>query len=82
MKRNQRGDDRLYVGPANRGYAQLTALYKKKTDAKKETSICIDGIQGTVLSNDENVQIGKYVFTMKTFLNDCILLNLSFNIHV
>lgn len=61
MRRNQRGDDKLYIGPANRGYAQLTALYKKKNDAKKETAICIDGVQGTVLFSDENVQIGKYV---------------------
>lgn len=68
VKRNQRGDDRLYIGPANRGYAQLTALYKKKTDAKKETSISIDGVQGTVLLNDENVQIGEYVHCKQLLL--------------
>lgn len=64
VRRNQRGDDKLYVGPANQGYAQMTALYKKAIDAKTETPISIDGVQGTVLISDENVQIGKYVWNM------------------
>lgn len=65
MRRNQRGDDKLYLGPANRGYKQLTALYKKKNDAKKEIPIeNMDGIQGTVLINDDNIQIGKYVLQL------------------
>lgn len=59
MRRNQRGDDKLYVGPGNSGYAQMAGFYKKKIDAKKESSICIDGVQGAVLISDENVQIGK-----------------------
>lgn len=59
MRRNQRGDDKLYIGPGNRGYGQMTGMYKKKLDAKKETSISIDGVQGTVLISDENVQVGK-----------------------
>lgn len=63
MKRSQRGEDKLYVGPENHGYAQLSGLYKKKLDPKKETSICIDGVQGTVLITDENLPIGKYVST-------------------
>lgn len=62
MKRNQRGEDKLYVGPENKGYAQLSGLYKKNTDAKKETPVCIDGVQGFVLLTDENVTIGKYVY--------------------
>ncbi|XP_055322156.1 5'-3' exoribonuclease 2 homolog isoform X2 [Sitodiplosis mosellana] len=57
VKRNQRGEDRLYVGPANKGYSQITTLYKKKTDPKKETTICIDGVQGMVLLSEENVSI-------------------------
>lgn len=59
VKRNQRGEDKLYVGPENRGYAQLSAMYKKKGDTKKESSICIDGVQGTVLVTEENLSIGE-----------------------
>lgn len=59
VRRNQRGEDKLYVGPENKGYSQLTGLYKKKTDPKKETSICIDGVQGMVLISEENVSTGR-----------------------
>lgn len=59
MRRNQRGDDKLYIGPGNRGYGQMTGLYKKKVDAEKETFITIDGVHGIVLISDENVQAGK-----------------------
>lgn len=62
VKRNQRGEDKLYVGPENRGYAQLTGLYKKKADPEKETPISIDGVQGNVLITNENVPLAKYVF--------------------
>lgn len=59
VKRNQRGEDKMYVGPENKGYSQLSGLYKKKTEPKKETSICIDGVQGMVLICEENVPTGK-----------------------
>lgn len=61
MKRNQRGEDKLYVGPENKGYSTLSALYKNKSKSDTETSICIDGVQGTVLISDENIPTGKYV---------------------
>lgn len=61
VKRNQRGEDKLYLGPENRGYAQLSGLYKKKADPKKETPISIDGVQGNVLITEENVPLAKYV---------------------
>lgn len=47
------------MGPENKGYSQLSGLYKKKTEAKKETAICIDGVQGMVLLSEENVPIGE-----------------------
>lgn len=59
MKRNLRGDDKLYVGPGNEGYAQLSGMYKKKIDPKKETEIVIDGVQGNVLVTDENIGIDQ-----------------------
>lgn len=59
VKRNVRGEDKLYVGPENKGYTQLNGLYKKKTDPKKETSITIDGVQGMVLVSEENVPAGE-----------------------
>lgn len=47
----------MYVGPENKGYSQLTAMYKNKD--YNETNVSIDGVQGTVLITDENVSIGK-----------------------
>lgn len=58
MKRNKRGDDKLYIGPGNKGFSQLTSLYKKKTDTLEETTILIDGVQGFVLISQENVEQG------------------------
>lgn len=58
VKRNKRGDDKLYVGPGNKGFSELTSLYKKKTDKSVETTILIDGVQGFVLISQENVEQG------------------------
>lgn len=59
MKRNERGEDKMYVGPENKGYALLSGLYKKKNDSKTETPISIDGVQGNVLIAAENIASGK-----------------------
>lgn len=59
VKRNKRGEDKIYVGPDNKGYSTLSALYKTKVDAKRETSISIEGVQGMVLITEENIQLGK-----------------------
>lgn len=58
-KRNQRGDDRLYLGTTNPGYADLMAIYKKKKSKRNEPiEITIEGVSGMVLAADENVAIG------------------------
>lgn len=58
IKRNVRGDDRLYVTTANQGYQQLNELYKQKVDQDVESSILIDGMKGTVLITEEFIGIG------------------------
>lgn len=61
VKRNQRGDDKMYVGPENKGYKLVHGLYKNKTEKTMEIAISIDGVQGMILIADESVAIGKYV---------------------
>lgn len=64
MKRNQRGDDKMYVAPENKGYSNLTGLYKKGVEDSKESQICIDGVQGSVLITIENVLVGRLVIDL------------------
>lgn len=59
MKRNQRGDDRMYIGPDNKGYKFLEGLYKNDTNKTEEIAFSIEGVQGTVLLADECVSNGK-----------------------
>lgn len=58
VKRNQRGDDKLYVGPGNSGFALIKELYKNKTH-KTEVPILVDGVQGTILTAEECVPVGS-----------------------
>lgn len=59
VKRNKRGDDKLYMSAENNGYSKLIALYKQNVDHSTETPIAIDGVQGTILPCEENVAGGK-----------------------
>lgn len=60
MKRNKRGDDKLYVSSENGGFSTLNALYKNTSiDYSIETQFSIDSVQGTILPCDENVGGGK-----------------------
>lgn len=58
VKRNSRGDDRLYVAPGNTGYKFVRGLYINEVDKDVESSMLIDGVQGTVLLTDECVEEG------------------------
>lgn len=58
VKRNTRGDDRLYVAPGNTGYKFIRGLYINEVDKDEESSMLIDGVQGTVLLTDESVEEG------------------------
>lgn len=57
-KRNQLGDDRLYVGTGSSGYALLKKFYETEEDAVAEFPVSIDGMQGRVLLADENIPEG------------------------
>lgn len=62
-KRNKRGDDRMYVSSSCTGFADLTALYKKRKandgDDDETTEVCIEGVRGLVLpAGVENVPQG------------------------
>ncbi|KAJ8958635.1 hypothetical protein NQ318_016360 [Aromia moschata] len=58
MKRNMRGDDRLYVSHKNKGYDMLKNLYIQKIDCDAESAISIDGMRGTVLISETCVSVG------------------------
>lgn len=68
VKRNQRGDDRLYVTKANPGYKLLKGLYKNNTAHDVDVPISIQGVQGVVLVADECVEIGKCVYSCAEYL--------------
>ncbi|XP_043792293.1 5'-3' exoribonuclease 2 homolog isoform X1 [Apis laboriosa] len=56
--RNVRGDDRLYIGLGNSGYNFMKGLYTNHVRSDAETSICIDGMRGTVLLTEDCVGDG------------------------
>jgi 5'-3' exoribonuclease 2 len=58
IKRNVRGDDRLYVGSKNPGYNNVRQLYVQKIDMQMEVHVSIQGMQGLVLLTEESVDYG------------------------
>lgn len=57
-KRNQLGDDRLYLGVGSPGYQLLKKFYETEDDYKKEFPVSIEGMQGLVLITEENIPEG------------------------
>lgn len=57
-KRNQLGDDRLYVGPGCSNYNLLKKFIENEDDCEQEFPVSIDGMQGLILKTEENVPIG------------------------
>lgn len=58
VRRNQRGEDRLYVSNRNKGYGFIKGMYQNKVQTKVEAAISIDGMQGTVMVSEECVRDG------------------------
>lgn len=58
LKRNVRGDDRLYLPKGNSSFKHLTGLYSNSIDPEVETDVEIEGMQGRVLLAEENVRQG------------------------
>lgn len=58
VKRNVRGDDRLYVGMGNNGYTYVKGIYTNCVGFDKELEISIDGMRGTVLLSEDCVSEG------------------------
>lgn len=66
IKRNVRGDDRLYLPNENSTYKFLLGLYNNDLDPNLETDVNIDGMHGKVLLSDDNVRQVKQ-FTVSFF---------------
>jgi len=58
QKRNQLGDDRLYINRGSAGFQLLKKFYETETDYDKELPVSIEGMQGLVLLSEENVEEG------------------------
>lgn len=56
IKRNIRGDDRLYLSRHHPHYKFLKGLYNQNVEKDAEADVLIDGMKGTVLITDENVE--------------------------
>lgn len=58
LKRNQRGDDRLYVTSKHSGYDTMTNLYIKEVNMEAECAVSFEGMRGTVLLSDICIKVG------------------------
>lgn len=58
LKRNVRGDDRLYISKESSAFKHLLGLYKNGIDPDVETDVEIDGMQGKVLLSEDCVNQG------------------------
>lgn len=61
VKRNQLGQDRLYVSTYNQNCGLLKALYANTVSVEMETHISMDGMAGTVITSDVCVKEGGAV---------------------
>lgn len=77
LKRNERGDDRLYVSNKNNGYSLLSNLYKQNVQLDSECSITIDGMKGTILVSEINVpecgSLESPVTDLETITNNMVV---------
>lgn len=58
IKRNIRGDDRMYIGPCHSQYTFLRALYEGEESKEQEQAFAADGVRGTIILSDECVSEG------------------------
>jgi 5'-3' exoribonuclease 2 len=58
QKRNELGENYLFVSTGCSGYKTLKAFYENEEEQDREFPISMDGMQGLVLINDENVPEG------------------------
>ncbi|XP_034233636.1 5'-3' exoribonuclease 2 homolog [Thrips palmi] len=58
IKRNIRGDDRLYIPQQHEKYSFFRGLYENGVDPDIETDVQIDGMQGRVLLAEDNCKEG------------------------
>lgn len=61
LKRNQRGDDRLYVSSKHSGYDTMSNLYSQQVSVEAECAISFEGMRGTILLSEICVNNGGYV---------------------
>ncbi|CAG9801172.1 unnamed protein product [Chironomus riparius] len=71
-KRNQLGDDRLYVGIGCKDYQLLKKFSETENDFEREFPISIDGMQGLAILSEENISIGGTFPTVIPGLHDCL----------
>lgn len=60
IKRNSRGDNKLYVAPSNEGFSFIRGLYQNKIDGDELVSISIQGMQGKVALDGDCVPQNGY----------------------
>jgi 5'-3' exoribonuclease 2 len=70
-KRNQLGDDCLYVGIGSPGYNLLKKFYETETDLNVEFPVSIEGMQGRVMLSEDNVPEGGTFVSVINGLYDC-----------
>lgn len=64
MRRNGRGDDRLYMSDSADSYTFLRGLYQNKANFENEASLKSDAVSGLVLLAQDCVNVGGYAFVL------------------
>lgn len=58
IRRNIKGDDRLYVSVRNKAYGFIKEFSLKRIDSNAETAFAFEGVRGTVLQAEDCVEHG------------------------
>lgn len=58
IKRNIRGDDRLYLGPKHGQYSYLRTLYTTGLNMDQENAFSAEGMRGSIILSDVCVSEG------------------------
>lgn len=65
IRRNIRGDNKLYVNIHSPGYGDVKALYDNDLDRNMSVPVTIQGISGTILVDENCIGEGGFVSNLQ-----------------
>ncbi|KAF4529549.1 hypothetical protein B566_EDAN014395 [Ephemera danica] len=70
VRRNVRGDDRLYISKHHPEFSFINALYDSKSDMQQEFERSIEGMRGRLLLSEDRVLLGETIDSPVKGLDD------------